>query len=171
MKLYRFSPITSEKELHEAIEYVHQTVHRLCYETFGKFLPLSGNVGIFGHYFDEFQYLTNLRKTLTNEAVHYNGKYFELKEPIHIVARDGIPAATYEFLYIRKVDPYRPQVGDIDFVLNADEHTALKNTLSTNEFNNNVRVFERLEDNMIELWNPDYDIASYIVVGNMRSKV
>lgn len=171
MKLYRFSPITTQDQLIEAITYLHEACHRLCYETFGEYLPVSTNVGVFCHYPDEFTYLTKLREQLTDSAVHYNYKYFKLHDPIHIGARDDIPAATYKFLYIRKPDPYRSQVGDVDFVMEPRRHQALAETLGTDEFRKNMRMFGRLEDNMIEVWNPDFDVAAYIVTEGMDSKL
>lgn len=171
MKLYRFSPITSKTSLEECIRYVHEACHRLCYKHFGEYLPVSSNIGVFCHYQDEFAYLTKLREELTDSNIHYNNKYFKLHEPIHIPAKNGIPAATYKYLYIRKPDPYRPQVGDVDFVLEPTRHKALADTLDTEEFKNDARMFGRLAENMIELWNPDYDVASYIVTEGIDLKV
>lgn len=171
MKLYRFSPFTSQESLMECIQYLQEACHELCYKRFGEYLPVSSNVGVFCHYPDEFVYLTKLREALTDNGLHYNNKYFKLHEPIHIAAKNGIPAAIYKYLYIRKPDPYRAQVGDIDFVLEPARHQALAATLDTDEFRNDARMFGRIEENMIELWNPDYDIAAYIVTEGMDRKV
>ena len=82
MKLYRFSPIRSQVELLQALEYVHETCNRLCFETVGTYLPVRGNIGIFCHDYAEFTYLTGLREKLTNPSPNYNEKYFPLKQPI-----------------------------------------------------------------------------------------
>lgn len=171
MKLYRYSPIQSKESLIECIKYLHETCHKLCHKHFGEYLPVAGNVGVFCHYPDEFAYLTKVREGLTDSSIHYNHKYFKLHEPIHIPAKDGIPAATYKYLYIRKLDPYRAQVGDVDFVLEPSRHQALAATLNTEEFHNDARMHGRLEKNMIELWNPDYDVLTYIVTESMESIV
>lgn len=171
MKLYRFSPITDKTALMECIQYLHETCHELCHKHFGEYLPVAGNIGVFCHYPGEFAYLTKIREELTDQAVHYNNKYFKLYEPIHIPAKGAVPAATYKYLYIRKPDPYRAQVGDVDFVLEPARHQALAATLDTEEFRNDARMFGRAEENMIELWNPDYDVAAYLVTEAMDRKV
>lgn len=171
MKLYRFSPIKSQDELMEAIRFLHQACHQLCFNTFGRYLPVSGNVGVFAHYEDEFDYLLSLRDRMVDLNVNYNQKYFLLKQPVTVPDRADIPGATYELLYIRQPDPYRAQVGDIDFVLPPREHEAIKQTLDTNKFRHGARIFHRPEDNMIELCHPDIDAASYVVTKAMRDKL
>jgi len=167
MKLYRFSPIASETELYDAVKYLHRTCHKLCLRTFGYCLPVRGNVGVFAHYEDEFAYLTSLRERLTDQEVHYKNKYFKLREPIIVPPEDGVPGATYTFLYIRRVDPYRSQVGDIDFTLPSEEHRILKTTLDPDTFVNGARLFGRPEENIIELWDPDTDAAAYVAAGSL----
>lgn len=171
MKLYRFSPITSEDQLHQAIRYLHKACHQLCYDTFGRYLPVSGNVGIFAHYPDEFDYLMSVRQQLTDNATHYKDKYFLLHEPIVINEKDGVPGATYKLLYIRRVDPYRSQVGDIDFVLPSEQHQEYKQALNGDTFVNGARLFGRTEENMIELWNPDIDAAAYVLDRPLIDKI
>lgn len=171
MKLYRFAPIESEEQLRVAIAYLHEACNRLVFKSFGKYLPARGNVGIFAHYDDEFENLIKLRKQLTAESPNYKDKYFPLHEPIFISEKDGIPGATYNFLYIRRVDPYRSQVGDIDFVMPAEEHEALKGKLNTETFVNGARFFGRPAENMIELWDPEVDALPYVVTTYMRDKV
>jgi hypothetical protein len=171
MKLYRFSPILTPELTLETITYLHKTCHQLCLETVGKYLPVSGNVGVFCHDYEEYNVLAKIRQELTYEAPNYNGKYFQLKTPIVIAPQGDIPGATYDFLYIRKVDPYRYQVGDVDFMMSPEEHADLKATLHVDEFSNGARIFGRAEDNMIELWKPEKDVISYVVVGSMRDKI
>lgn len=163
MQLYRFSPILNQDRLLEAITYLHATCHELCRQAVGRYLPVSGNVGVFCHEDEEFSALMSLRESLTDETANYNQKYFRLLEPITIDEKDGVPAATYEYLYIRKVDPYRSQVGDIDFVMPTIEHRTLQSQLSNTNFTHFARNFERPEENMIELWDPKQDVLSYLV--------
>lgn len=171
MKLYRLSPITSEAELRRAIEFLHAACHQLCFETFGRYLPVSGNVGIFAHYTDEYVRLQQLQDRLVNRSVHYNHKYFLLHQPVSIPPRAGLPGATYHFLYIRQPDPYRSQVGDIDFVLPDPAHAELSAQLDTQVFQKGARRFGRLDENMIELINPDVDAASYVVTQAMTERL
>lgn len=171
MKLYRFSPIKSEAELLEAITYLHEACNKLAYQACGRYLPVRGNVGIFTHYDEEFNALTELRKSLTSADITYKGKYFKLVRPITIPEKDGVPGATYDFLYIRRADPYRSQVGDIDFVMPVEEHEAMKRKLNTDTFLNGARLFGRPEENMIELWNPDVDVIPYIAAEYMQDSI
>lgn len=128
-------------------------------------------MGIFCHSADEFGRLLKLKDELTNSVPNYNNKYFPLKEPITVKAEGKIPGATYEYLYIRKPDSDHPQVGDIDFVLKPAEHEAFKQGLGITEFRNKARIFRRLEDNMIELFDPKKDVFCYVVTGLMRDKI
>lgn len=167
MKLYRFSPITTELGLMEALKYLHETSHQLCKQVYGEYLPVRGNVGIFCHDYDEFTRLTELRKNLAHETPNYNSKYFPLKQPITFAEKDGIPAATYEYLYIRQVDPYRSQVGDVDFIVTPDVFNRYNGTLTVDIFAKGARIFGRPEENMIELWLPAYDVICYIAETKM----
>ncbi len=172
MKLYRFSPIISKEALLQAITHIHRESYRLCKQSLGQYLPNAGNVGIFCHYDDEYNMLTKLRQELTVESGNINQKYFKLHQPV-VVASDGdIPEAIYEYLYIRKPDPYRFHVGDIDFYL-ADEHyQKLKLELQANvEAIKGARIFDRPDLDMIELYDSDSDVLAYISTTYMTDLV
>jgi hypothetical protein len=171
MQLYRFSPIKDEVTLRKAIEYIHFESYKLCKQTFGKYLPNSGNVGVFCHYDEEYKNLTSLRKQLTQDSENYNQKYFKLHEPIIIEARDGVLETTYELLYVRQPDPYRHQVGDIDFYLPNDEYTKLKARLEHGEILPGARMFPSPRLDMIELHNPDSDVLAYVSTLKMTEVV
>lgn len=163
LKLYRFSPIKDEAELMRAIEFLHGVCAKLCKQAMGKYLPVAGNVGIFCHYGSECAELIEVRDALTEQPDNSQLKYFQLKEPIVIAARDDIPEATYTHLYIRKPDPYRAQVGDIDFIMSADEYAAVKRALENNkETMPGARIYPRPELDMIELHDPDIDALGYV---------
>jgi hypothetical protein len=115
MKLYRFSPITDKEQLLQAIEHVHVECYKLCKQSFGEYLPNAGNMGIFCHYDDEFEYLKSVRDDMAHPSNNPDLKYYELLEPIVIPAKDDVPETTYTHLYIRRPDPYRAHVGDVDF--------------------------------------------------------
>ncbi|MBI2797671.1 hypothetical protein HYX70_00020 [Candidatus Saccharibacteria bacterium] len=129
MKLYRFSPIQNQDELLEAVKYIHFACYKLCKQSFGKYLPNAGNAGVFCHYDEEYDKLVGIRKQLTELSEDPKQKYFKLHEPIVIETKDDIPETTYTYLYIRKPDIYRAQVGDIDFYLEQKEYHELKKSL------------------------------------------
>lgn len=171
MKLYRFSPIRTKAELLDAVEYVHAACHSLCQQTLGEYLPVAGNIGIFCHYDDEFDRLVELRNELADVNDSWNEKYYRLHEPISIAEKDGIPAATYTHLYIRRADPYRGQVGDADFVMSPETFTPLKKSLLDGVKIKGARAFDRPELDMIELHDPDIDVLSYVHTHTMEDNM
>lgn len=162
MKLYRFSPIENEEQLMEAIRYTHFECSKLCYRAFGKYLPNAGNIGVFCHSKEEFEFLTKLREKLTDSNISFNGKYFRLHKSIVIPSQNSIPETTYKYLYIRHPDEDKPQVGDIDFVLDKDEFNELKKLSLNGENINNIEIFYRPDLDMIRLSKTDVDVLSYL---------
>ena len=171
MKLYRFSPIKNQDELLEAIKHIHFACFELCKQSFGKYLPVAGNMGVFCHYDDEYKFLTELRKKLTGESDNVNQKYFRLHKPLTISVHGDVPETTYTFLYIRKPDPYRFHVGDVDFVLEEDKYQELKKSLQGGTVIKGARVFERPDLDMVELYDPDVDALGYVSPREMTEKV
>src|SRR3989338_6131675 len=131
MKLYRFSPIESRVELLKAIKHIHFECHKLCKQTFGKYLQNAGNVGVFCHYDDELIVLKKIQEKIIKSSDNPNQKYFQLNTPIVIPAQGDIPKTTYTNLYIRKPDPYRSHVGDIDFYLEPQKYKSFKKLIMT----------------------------------------
>ncbi len=171
MKFYRFSPIKSEDELREAIKHIHFACFELCKQSFGKYLPVAGNMGVFCHYEDEYKFLTQLRKELTEGSDNVSQKYFRLHNPIIIPARGDVPKTVYTHLYIRKPDPYRFHTGDVDFVLEEDKYWELKKSLQKGAVIKGARIFERQDLDMVELYNPDIDALGYVSPQEMTEKV
>jgi hypothetical protein len=171
MKLYRFSPIENKDQLTEAIKHTHFECFKLCKEAFGKYLPIAGNMGVFCHYDKEYQFLTKLREEMTESSDNLNQKYFRLHDPIVIPAKDDVPETTYTYLYIRRPDQYRAQVGDVDFVISDDEYKLLKKALQDGSSINGARVFDRPDLDMIELSDPDIDALAYVSTKAMTEKV
>lgn len=171
MKLYRFSPIKSKKELFDAIRHIHFEGYKLCKQTFGYYLPNAGNMGVFCHYDDEYGRLIKIRKELTEPSDNVNQKYFKLHKPIIISAKGDIPETTYTYLYIRKPDPYRFHVGDLDFYLDPKEYGKLKKSLIADKKLNGARVFDRTDLDMIELYDPDVDVLAYVSTVKMSTAV
>ena len=171
MKLYRFSPIKTEVQLREALAHVHAECSKLCNEKIGGYLPVAGNIGIFCHYDDEFDELIKLRNQLVDINDNWNQKYYRLHKPLTIPEKDGVPAATYTHLYVRRPDPYRSQVGDADFVMPVDQFKPLKQSLLAGEKKEGVRAFDRPELDMIELHDPDIDALSYVHTHTMEDNM
>lgn len=171
MKLYRFSPIKSKEQLFEAIRHIHFESYLLCKQSFGKYLPNAGNMGVFCHYDDEYDFLIQARKELTETSDNINQKYFRLHEPIVIPAQSDIPETIYTHLYIRRPDPYRHHVGDLDFYLEPEEYTELKKSLLNGEKIKGARVFDRPDLDMIELYGPDSDVLAYVSTVKMSEAV
>lgn len=171
MNLYRFSPIQNKAQLLEAIKYTHFACYDLCKQSLGKYLPNAGNIGIFCHYDDEYQRLVAIRKELAEPSDNPKQKYFKLHEPIVIVAKDEVPETTYTHLYIRKPDPYRHHVGDVDFYLEGEEYIKLKHSLQNGKVIPGARIFPRQDLDMIELYNPDVDALGYVSTNTMAEKV
>lgn len=171
MQLYRFSPIKGQDELLKAIEHIHVESYRLCKQSFGEYLPNSGNVGVFCHYQDEYETLTKLREQLTESSENYNQKYFRLHKPIIIPAKDDVPETTYEFLYIRQPDPYRHHVGDVDFYLPEYEYIKLKEEIENGKEIAGARLFPSSRLEMIELYDPNSDVLAYVSTEKMTDLV
>ena len=128
-------------------------------------------MGVFCHYDDEYEFLTKLRKELTEASGNVNQKYFRLHKPIVISAKGDVSETIYTFLYIRKPDPYRHHVGDIDFYLEPEKYKELKEFLLTGKKIKGARVFERSDLDMIELYNPDVDTLAYVSTEKMSEAV
>lgn len=171
MKLYRFSPIKNQKELFNAIKHIHFESHKLCKESFGKYLSNAGNIGIFCHYEKEYVNLIKIRKKLTEPSNNPDQKYFRLYKPLTISARGDVAETTYTYIYIRRPDPYRHHVGDLDFYLEPDKYQSLKQSLLAGKKTKGARVFERPDLDMIELYNPDVDVLAYVSTKKMTKKV
>ena len=170
MKLYRFSPIENEEQLLEAIKYIHIACYKLCKQSFGEYLPNTGNLGVFCHYDSEYERLVEIRKQLTEPSDDPNQKYFKLHEPIIIPAQDDMPETTYTHLYIRKPDPYRHHVGDVDFYLEQSQYDELKQSMLNDKIIKGARIFPRNDLDMIELYDPDVDTLAYVSTNLMTQK-
>lgn len=82
-----------------------------------------------------------------------------------------MPETTYTYLYIRRPDPYRLHVGDVDFYLEESEYTKLKSKMLNGKKVNGARGFERPDLDMIELYDPDLDALGYVSTNKMTETV
>lgn len=167
MKSFRFSPIKSKEELMKAIEYTHFACLELCKKAFGRHLPISGNIGIFTHFEDEFALLTKIREELTDLNDNWNQKYYRLYNPITFSAKNDVPETTYTHLYIRRPDVEKPQVGDADLVLEKTTFDEFKEQSLRGKQVNGVELFYRPDLDMIRLSSPEVDILPYITTKYM----
>lgn len=171
MKLYRFSTIENKEQLVEAVKYTHFACYDLCKQSFEEYLPNSGNIGIFCHYEEEYDKLIEIRKEMTELSENPDQKYFKLHEPIIVPAEGDVPETTYTHLYIRRPDPYRHHVGDVDFYLEQVKYDELKQSLLEGKQIKSTRIFPRNDLDMIELYNPDIDVLAYVSTNTMTEKV
>lgn len=171
MKLYRFSPIQDKDELSKAIKHIHFSCYKLCKQSFDKYFPNAGNMGIFCHYDSEYKLLTKIREELTKTSDNVDQKYYRLHKPIVIPAKGDVPKTTYTHLYIRKPDPYRHHVGDVDFYLEPQKYKELRQSLLGGKVIKGARVFDRPDLDMIELYDPDIDALAYVSTEKMTKDV
>jgi mannose-6-phosphate isomerase-like protein (cupin superfamily) len=153
MKLYRFSPIQKEDQLRRAATYVAEQITVLCNKVIGKNLPIT-YLTICTHYEYEYQALLKLLPELGEVRDANNGLKVKLERPIE--TKDN----SINELRIRKPDLYRMQVGCGDFAV--DNYQVFKEE-AISKHPQNLRVIERSEYEMIEFYDPDFDVLAYIV--------
>lgn len=153
MKLYRFSPIETKEELFKAVNYVAMQSTKLCQKITGETLPIT-YLTICAHYLDEYDELIKIASTLGEVVDANNGIAVMPLKPIKTAGH------TVPKLRIRKPDPYRTQVGCNDF--DPGNYQDFKQKyVAVNP--NNLRVIERPDYEMIEFYDPDFDVFSYVV--------
>jgi len=153
MQLYRFSPIQDREQLNKAVVYVATKTSELCGRIIGQTLPIT-SLTIFAHYLEEYEHLIKILNEL--------GTYYNENNGLRIVLNTQIKIGnnTITHLRIRKPDPYRMQVGCNDFyVENYSEFK--KQYLTTHP--NNLRLINRAEYEMIEFFDPDFDVLAYVL--------
>ncbi|HOR02342.1 MAG TPA: hypothetical protein PKZ92_03750 [Candidatus Woesebacteria bacterium] len=153
MQLYRFSPIKDEQQLRKTVIYIANETSKLSKKIIGKILPIK-SLTVFSHYPDEFEKLSEITKTIGNFLNENNGPRIILHKPIKVGNN------TIIHLRIRKPDPYRMQVGCNDFEI-IDYNTFKNENLS--KHTNNLRLIKRSNYEMIEFFDPDFDILAYVV--------
>ncbi|RJQ28550.1 hypothetical protein C4571_03340 [Candidatus Parcubacteria bacterium] len=152
MPIYRFSPIESKEKLIEAVRYVVEKTSTLSEKIVGKSFPIT-HLTIFAHSQDEYENLVEIQDKLGKFYNENNGPRVTLHEPITI-GKDHIT-----HLRIRKPDPERSQVGCSDF--ETDYESFKRQYLSSHP--NNLRLIERPAYEMIEFFDPAFDVLAYVV--------
>lgn len=153
-RLYRFSPILAKDQLYEAIEYVANKTTELCKRITGNEYQING-LTIFSHYPNEFDKLKRIVLDLGTFYKEHNGPYVKLHQPIQLFKN------SLSLLQIRQPDPYRFHVGCNDDFEVGDYQDFKRQFLNKNP--NNLRLIERPEYEMIEFFDPDYDVLAYVV--------
>lgn len=153
MQSFQFSPIENKEKLIEAVKYTANKTSELSKKIIGEALPIK-SLTIFSHFTSEYEKLVEILfeiGTLINEN---NGPRVALHEPI-IVNDDKII-----HLRIRKPDEERPQVGCNDFEV--ENYNYFKNKYLS-QHPENLRCIVRKEYEMIEFFDPNYDVLAYVV--------
>lgn len=158
-------------ELNELIREIHIGCFKLCHEAIGRYLPIAGNIGIFCQSEEDLENYTKAKEELTYPSENPDQKYFTLKTPIFIPETDGIPSATYTYLYIRKPNIDSPELGDVDFVLPKNEYEELKAKVINGENIEGASIYDRPGWDTIEIRNPDIRALAYISTQEMAEKV
>ena len=152
-RLYRFSPITSKAGLLEAVMYTANKSTELSKKITNNQYPIA-SLTIFSHYPNEFEELKKFILELGNLHTENNGPFVKLSEPIQL------SNVKLDLLRIRKPDPYRMQVGCNDFSVPDYPEFKERYLKSTSS---NLRLIERPEYEMIELFDPDFDVLAYVL--------
>lgn len=144
--------MTSDADFKEAIDYVIEQELLLVNKVTGKSLPIT-YLTIFAHYDDEYENLKNILESWGQTSQANNGIKAKLYDPI--LYSDG----KINEVRVRQPDPYRMQVGCCDFTV--DDYEDFKTTIL--EGNKNLRLIERPKYEMIEFFDPDFDVLAYVV--------
>jgi len=144
--------LKNKEELIEAVQYVATETTKLAKRIVGKSFPIK-SLTIFAHSQPEFERLIQILGQIGKPYNYNNGPRVELHEPI-IVDDNQIT-----YLRIRKPDPERPQVGCNDF--ETDYESFKKDCLSDHP--ENLRLIKRPEYEMIEFYDPNFDVLAYVV--------
>jgi hypothetical protein len=150
---YRFSPIMGREALAEAVEYTAKETARLCRKVIGQSLPIH-SLTIFAHEQKEYDGLCALLLEMGAPLNENNGPRISLRDPF-VVGGNKITE-----LRIRKPDIERPQVGCNDF--DVADYLAFKEDF-LDKHPENLRLVVRTEYEMIEFFDPDFDVLAYVV--------
>lgn len=160
------------KDLLERIEQVHFLCNGLCKKALGKYLSVSGNMGVFSKSDEEYVQFTNAKEELTEGSDNPNQKYFKLHQPIVIQSEKDVPETAYTHLYIRKYDPtpYGNNLGDVDFVLDEKEYSELKSQVEVGEIRG-AEMYDRPGWDTVQITDPNVNAVTYVSTQEFAEKV
>lgn len=148
--IYRFSPIKDEKEFNTVLDYLVVEVEKLSQQLLNQKLPIN-TLKVFAHYPEEYKFLLNLVQKLGPPAP------FNSETNYYAQVEKHIGNHKIDYIGVRVVDPYRMQVGCGDYEIpnfaEIKSHYADKS-----DFVRNLP-----DDDMLELWHPDFDVLGYVV--------
>ena len=151
---YRFSPIKNSKRCDEALKYIEENLRQLSELVLEVKLPIN-TLKVFAHYQDEYDFLKSWVDSLGAQKDDNSAtSYYVCPNPPFDVNGSSI-----ECIGIRVPDPYRPQVGCGDFVIDNFEEFIAK-YLGKSPF---IREVSHARYKMLELFHPDIDVLGYIV--------
>lgn len=132
----------------------------------GYTLPIK-YVTIFAHYEKEYKELVQFASRLGTQTDTNNGIKTTLANKIEILTMkleiNGVQQdmlEVIESIRIRKPDPYRMQVGCCDFEY-SDDYLWLASTETL--ASSGTRRIQRDDIDMVEFFNPDFDVLAYVV--------
>ncbi|OGZ98467.1 MAG: hypothetical protein A3C07_02550 [Candidatus Sungbacteria bacterium RIFCSPHIGHO2_02_FULL_47_11] len=146
--------IQDKEGLVEAVLHVATETLRLAKKIVGKTFPTK-SLTVFAHSQSEYELLVRILEDMGKPHNYNNGPRLELYEPIKV----GDNRITH--LRIRKPDSERPQVGCSDF---ETDYESFKNDYLSNH-PDNLRLIKRPEYEMIEFYDPGFDVLAYVVSG------
>ena len=146
------NPIQNKEQLIETVKYIATKTSRMAEKIIGKKLPIR-SLTVFSHSQLEYELLVKILAEMGAPYNENNGPRIALHEPI-IVEQDRIT-----HLRIRKPDPERPQVGCNDF--ETDYQSFKKEYLASHS--GNLKLIERPTYEMIEFFDPEFDVLAYVV--------
>lgn len=150
--MYRYSPIQNKKQLIKAVRYVAEETAKLSQKIIGTTFPIK-SLTIFSHSQAEYDNLIKVLSGMGKPYNYNNGPRVELYEPV------AVEENHITHLRIRKPDSERPQVECNDF--ETDYYAFKKERLVKHQ--NNLRLVKRAEYEMIEFYDPDFDVLAYAV--------
>lgn len=147
-----YKSIQNQEELIEVVKHVATETLRMAQKVVGKGFPIK-SLTVFAHSQPEFELLTEILAKIGKPYNYNNGPRVELYEPIEV----GEDRITH--LRIRKPDPGRPQVGCNDFEI---DYEAFKSEYLSRH-PENLSLIKRIEYDMIELHDPEFNVFAYVV--------
>ncbi len=152
-RLYRFSPIADKATFLKAINWIVVKTIKLGELATNQPYNIS-SLTVFAHYPQEFEQIKIMLLEMGTEVAENHGPFVKLTKPLNIESNN------IDTVRIRRPDPYRMQVGCVDFKV--ENYEEFKNTYLTNE-PENLRLIEREDYEMIEFFDPNLDVLAYVV--------
>jgi len=142
----------NEEEIAKKVKYVAGQASKLSISIVGVDFPIH-SLTIFSHEEKEFENLKNILFEIGQPFNENNGPRVVLNNPI------SAGKNTITHLRIRKPDTERPQVGCNDF--DTDYYSFKEKYLL--KYTNNLKLTQRPDYEMIEFYNPKFDVLAYVV--------